>query len=214
MGNVIMDTGNIAEARYGTGEEPPELQSDMVATRDPEGKGIEFHVSMRSWTQRDMEELIVEAAARVVVGEYGNNKLAKLVEERCIAIVTAQADKHLYTVAADVLDRPILPKYPYQKPDAQPVTMREFIGLTGRDYLEARVDNSGNPTTDRHYSKSRLQHIVESCVHRSFKTEIEKATNAAISEFQKAIKLQHDAFLDAEKKRLRDALAKATGATP
>jgi len=214
MSNEIIDTGDIAYAQLGTNDEPTEPRSNMVATKEPEGKGIEFHVSMRSWTQRDMEELIVEAAARVVVGEYGNNKLAKLVEERCIAIVTAQADKHLAGVAADVLDRPIIPKYPYQKPDAQPMTMREFIGLTGRDYLESRVDNSGNQTTDRHYSKPRLQHIVEVAVHRSFKTEIEKATNAAISEIQKAIKAQHDAFLDAEKKRLREALTKATGGAP
>ena len=211
MSNVIIDTSDIADAQLGTNDDPTELSSNMVATKEPEGNGIEFHVSMRSWTQRDMEELIVEAAARVVVGEYGNNKLAKLVEERCISIVTAQADKHLAGVAADVLDRPIIPKYPYQKPDAAPMTMREFIGLTGRDYLEARVDNSGNPTTDRHYSKPRLQHIVECAVHRSFKTEIEKATNAAISEVQKAIKAQHDAFLVAEKKRLREALDKVIG---
>jgi hypothetical protein len=211
MSNTIVDTHDIAEAQFSENDEPPEAQTSMVATKDPEHKGIEFHVSMRDYTKRDMEELIVEAAARVVVGEYGNNKLAKLVEERCIAIVTTQADKHLAGVTADILDRPIMPKYPFAKPDANPMTMREFIGLTGRDYLEARVDNSGAPTTDRHYSKTRLQHIVECAVHRTFKTEIEKATSAAILEIQKAIKTQHEAFLAAEKARLAAALAKMTG---
>lgn len=211
MSNTIIDTHDIADAQYSGNDEPHEVQTSMVATKEPERKGIEFHVSMRDYTQRDMEELIVEAAARVVVGEYGNNKLAKLVEERCIAIVTAQADKHLAGIAADIIDRPILPKYPFQKPDANPMTMREFIGLTGRDYLEARVDNSGAATTDRHYSKPRLQHIVEGAVHRTFKVEIEKATAVAISEIQKAVKAQYESFLAAEKARLAAALAKLTG---
>jgi hypothetical protein len=90
--------------------------------------------------------------------------------------------------------------------------MREFIGLTGQAYLTARVDNSGNPTTDSYYSKSRIQFFVEKFMETAFKREIEKATNAAIIEVRKAIEDNHKAFLEAEKARFRDALAKVTTA--
>lgn len=207
MSNEITSTTDMAEAEWDGHSEPSDVQTDMTATTKPEG-GIEFYVQMRDYTKRDMEELIVEAAARVVVGNYGNNVIAKKVEERCIALVTEMADKHLAGVARDIIDQPILPKYPFMKADAAPMTMREFIGLTGRDYLEARVDTAGKPTTDRIYSKSRLQYLVEGCVDRHYKNEIEKATNAAIAEAKNAIAAQYKAFLEAEKARFREALAK------
>ena len=208
MANEITSTNDMAEAEWDGRSEPSDVQADMTATREPENKGIEFFVQMRDYTKRDMEELIIEAAARVVVGNYGNNVIAKKVEERCIALVTEMADKHLAGVTRDIIDQPIMPKYPFMKADAAPMTMREFIGLTGRDYLEARVDTSGQPTTDRSYSKSRLQCLVEGCVNRLYKNEIEKATNAAIAEAKNAIAAQHKAFLEAEKARFREAMAK------
>lgn len=213
MANEIHSTAEMAEAEWDGRSDRPEpggfeVETDMVATHEPEGRGIEFHVSMRDYTQRDMEALIVEAAARVIVGEYGNNKLAKLVEDRCIALSVEKIDKHLASVTAEIIDQPILPKYPGFKTDARPMTMREFIGLTGREYLTAYVDNSGDPTTDRHYGKTRIQGMVEKFMSRAFQNEIEKATNAAIAEIQNAVKAQHAALLTAEKKRLSDALAK------
>ncbi len=210
MSNEITSTHDIAETEWDGHGEPDEVQTDMVATKEAEGRGIEFHVSMRDYTQRDMESLIVEAAARVLVGEYGNAKLAKLIEERCITLTTAQADKALASVTADIIDQPITPKYPFMKADAAPMTMREFIGLTGRDYLTAYVDSSGKPTTDRHYGKTRIQHLVEMYMQRQFESQITKATNAAINEIHTAIRAKHDAFLNAEKARVRDALAKVT----
>lgn len=210
MSNEITSTTEMAEAEWDGHSEPANVDTDMTATKKPEG-GIEFYVQMRDYTKRDMEGLIVEAAARVIVGNYGNNVLAKMVEDRCIALVTAAADKHLAGVTAEIIDQPIMPKFPFiTKPDQKPVTMREFIGLTGRAYLEERVDGSGNPSSDSWSTKPRMQHLVEGCVGRTFKNEIEKATNAAIAEVQREIKAKHDAFLAAEKARLREALAKVT----
>lgn len=211
MSNVIITTHEMAEAEWNPGEEPRDVDTNMVATREPEGKGIEFHVSMRTYTQHDMEDLIVEAAARTLVGKIGDARLAKLLEERCISMVTQKVDAHLKGVTADIIDQPITPKYPFMKADEKPMTMREFIGLTGRDYLEGRVDSSGNPTTDRTYSKPRLQHLVQSAMERTFKLEMEKATNAALSEVQKEIRSRHEAMIAAEKKRLQDAMARLVG---
>uniref|UniRef100_UPI0011848CFC hypothetical protein n=1 Tax=Mesorhizobium amorphae TaxID=71433 RepID=UPI0011848CFC len=68
MTNEIVSTHDLAETEWDGHSEPQDVDTAMVATKEPEGKGIEFHVSMRDYTFRDMRELIVEAAARVVVG--------------------------------------------------------------------------------------------------------------------------------------------------
>lgn len=207
----ITSTHEMAEAEWDGHSEPQDVDTNMVATKEAEGEGIEFHVSMRSYTKRDMEELIVEAAARVVVGNYGSNVIAKKVEERCIALVTSMADKHLASVTAEIIDQPVTPKFPFiSKGDEKPVTMREFIGLTGRAYLEARVNGAGEPSTDSWSTKPRIQHLAEIHMQRAFKAEIEKATNAAVVEVRAAVKAAHDAFLNAEKTRFREALAKVS----
>ncbi len=210
MRNEITSTSDIDEREWDGHSEPKDVRTDMIATRTPENRGIEFHVSMRDYTQKDMEELIVEAAARVVVGNYGNSKLAKLIEDRCIALTTQAADEALASISADIIDQPITPKYPFMKADEKPCTMREFIGLTGRDYLTAYVDSAGKPTTDRRYGKTRIQHIVEMYMQRAFDQEIRQATNAAFAEINNAIRNRQEAFLEAEKSRFRDALASVT----
>ena len=208
MSNEITSTAEMAEQDWDGHSEPSDVDTDMVATKEVEGKGIEFHISMRDYTMHDMEALIVEAAANILVGKVGNDRLAKMIEAKTIELVTAKADRALEAVSAVIIDEPILPKYPFMKADEKPMTMREFLGLTGRDYLEGYVDSSGKPTTDRHYGKRRIQHIVEQAMQVQFKREIEKATSAAIGEVQTAIRARHDAMLAAEKKRFHEALAK------
>jgi hypothetical protein len=98
--------------------------------------------------------------------------------------------------------------------------MRELIGLTGRAYLEARVNASGEASTDSWSTKPRIQHLAERYMECAFKTEIEKATNAAIAEVKNAIAAQHKAFLEAKAgvvvsepiaiKRSREAAASRT----
>lgn len=206
-GNHITDTAEIEESQWDGNGEPNEVQSDLVATREPEGRGIEFNVSMRDYTLRDMEGLIVEAAARVLVGEYGNNKLAKLIDERCMALTVEKIDKRLATVTAEIIDQPLTPKYSFTKADEKPVTMREFIALTGQAYLTAYVNSSGNPASG-YDGKPRIQHLVDAHMQRAFKNEIEKATNAAIVEIRKGVEAQHQEFLAKERARFRDALSK------
>lgn len=208
--NEITSTHALAEDAWdGNSDEGLDVQSDIVATEGASGRGIEFHVSMRNYTQHDMEGLIVEAAARVIVGECGNNKLAKLVEERCLALTTKKVDAHLASVTDAIIDTPIIPKFQFSgKSDDKPVTMREFIGLTGQAYLTQRVDSNGKPSTDGYYSKPRMQYLIETAMQSRFDTEIKKATNTVIADVQKAISDHHKAFLESEKARLREGLSK------
>ncbi len=201
--NEILNTGDMQ------GDEFSEPSSHLVATEKAEGKGIEFHVSMRGHTMADMEALIVEAGTRMLMGRFDDKALGNLIEDKCIQQVTAKADAALHAVTHEIIDQPLTPAFG----DKKPVTMREFIGLTGREYLTERVDREGKPTTGNGWGSSptytRIELLVESYMQKHFRREIEKATNAAITEVQQAIKANHAAFIEAEKARLRTALGKA-----
>lgn len=205
--NLITDTSELAEK---FGEE--ERETNMEATResDPTAQ-IEFHVQMRAWTQRDMHDLIIEAATRQLVGRNASETtLSKAIQESAIAAITARADERLAKVSAEIIDQPVLAK-PFDK--NEPVTMRDMIGLYAKEYLSEPVGNDGKPITDNYYrssAKPRMVWIVERALDQKFKVEIEKATNAAIGEIQTAIREQHKALLSAETARIRDAIAKAT----
>ena len=209
--NEIINTTDIALDQYDAGDGDFETLAEaaqMNATHEPD-KGISFHVQMQGYTQSAMDELIVEAAARLIVGRRADNTVAKQIEELCIKQVTDKANAALHAVTNEILDQPLIPNFG----EKQPVTMREFIGLTGREYLSERVGNDGKPVTDswgRSSSQSRIEWLVNNAMQRQFKSEIEKATNAAIAEVQKAIRDQHAAFLVVEKARLREALNKVT----
>lgn len=201
----ITSTAEMAEADWSPGEEPEDVRTDIVATTEAEGRGIEFHVSMRDYTQRDMEELIIEAAARMIVGRHNDREMAKVIEAKCIEQITARADKALLAVTAEIIEQPITPGYG----DKKPVTMREFLGLYGREYLSEKVGSDGKPDKSAYRSVTRMEWLVSRYMDNAFKTEIEKATNAAIAEIKAGIAAKHKALLDAEKARFREYLAKA-----
>mgnify|MGYP000911135257 FL=1 len=185
--------------------DPDEPVADLMATREPQGQGIEFHVSMHDYTMRDMERLIVEAAARMLLGGYGDARLRELVQEKCIEQVSAKADAVLATVTAEIIDQPVISALGR----GQPVTMRDFIALTGREYLTQTVDREGKPTISSYNSAGpRISQIVSAHMSRAFAREIEAATNAAVREVQAAVAAEHKRIIEAEKARFLAALNK------
>lgn len=210
MSNPIFDTGSLAELR----DLDPDVEiSNMEATKVATEAPMEFHVQMRGHTFRDMEDLIVNAAAHQLVGRYGGTEsLRKQIEAKTIDHVTRRADAVLAGVSAEIIDQPMMPKFTGSKDT--PITMREFIGLTGRAYLAELVGSDGKPAASSSWGSSnqvsRIQYLVQQAMFSKFKNEIEAATNAAIGEIRAEIKAKHDNFLAAEKKRLADALAKLT----
>lgn len=206
----ITSTSDMAEAEWDGDSEPDDVRSDIVATTEPEGRGIEFAVSMRDYTMRDMEALIVEAAAQMIVGRRGEREMAKAIEQRCIELIDAKARAALDAVTTEIIDQPVTPSFG----DKKPVTMREFIGLTGRAYLTEIVGHDGGPPSDSYRRSSdnmaRVAWLVQRAMDAKFKAEIEKATNAAVAEVRAAIHAQHAALIAAEKQRFAEALAKLT----
>lgn len=210
MSNTITDTSEMGLVEFDHEGEPGEVQNDLVATKAVEGQGIEFHVSMRDHTLRDMEALIVEAAAQLIVGKRNERELARSIEAKCIEMVNAKATAKLEAVTSEIIDMPVTPQW---ATDKKPVTMREMIGLFGREFLTEAVGNDGKPVTDswsRQHSKTRMEYLVGRAMEAKFKAEIEKSTNAVVNEIKAAITTRHTAMLAAEKARFMEALAKVS----
>ncbi len=203
--NEITSTSDLADDLRDSSEEPSDPRTGMAATKEPEGRGLEFHISMRDYTMRDMEDLIVQAAAKQIIGFRNDQQVVKAIEQKCIELVDHKASKALESVTAAIIDQPLTPAFGEKKP----VTMREFLGLYGREYLTEPVGNDGKPGRggwDK--DRSRIEWLVSKHLDRHFKAEIEKATNAVITEIRREIEAQHKAFLAEEKTRFRLALEK------
>ena len=205
MTTPFLDTTDLAELV--DFDEDSQPQSDLSATvqSDPDAK-IEFHVQMKSWTIRDMEDMIVEASARQIVGKIDRpTDMAKAIEARVRALLIEKADKRLAEVTAEIIDQPVTPNYG----DKKPVTMREMIGLYGREYLAQMVGNDGQPSTCYYADKkTRMAYLVEKAMDVKFKNEITAANNSAISEIQQMIRKQHGQMVASEKARIRAAIDK------
>ena len=205
MSNEITSTDEIAEAEWNGDGEPNDVRSDIVATKDPEHRGMEFHVSLRDYTLRDMEDLIVEAAARQIVGQRSDTAMAKKIEAKCVELVNAQAEAALAKVTAEIIDQPMTASFG----DKKPVTMREFIGLYGREYLTEKVDTEGMPSSGGYGSRSmaRIEYLTNKLLDGKFRQDIEKASHAAVAAVQAEMRAKHKAILETEVARFRAALA-------
>lgn len=195
----IVDTGDLSE----------EPQSHLVASEESKpNERIEFHVQMRGWTASEMDELIVEAAARLIVGKRGDRDYAKEIEARCQELVTAKIDGHLSGVTDAIIDQPLTPAFAGSA--KEPVTMRELIGLYGREYLTQKVDrHTGKPETAGYRDgMPRIEYLVRRHMDSKFEGELTRAVNATVSEIQANVRARLDAVLIAEKARMRDALDK------
>lgn len=188
-------------------DEDEPMESDLTATEEPSAApGMQFHISMNGYTMSDFERMVVDAAATLLVKGWGDAALSKRIEDRCIELVTAKVDKHLATVTSEIIDRPLIPKIG----KGEPVTMREFIGLTGAEYLSQRVSSDGKPATDSWGSYgSRMEFLVSRAMEQKFKVDMDKASREAVTQIQLAIKARHEALLAESKKMIGEAIAKA-----
>ncbi|GAA0623494.1 hypothetical protein [Thalassospira tepidiphila] len=207
MADKIIDTDELAEieADGEWGDEEQEV-SDIAATEQATGDKMEFHVQMRGYTLADMEDLIIGAAARQLLGAHNNTKLAKDIQDRCVELTRKHADEALSKVTAEIIDQPIMPSFGSK----EPVTMREFIGLCGREYLTEWVDRSGKPSRDV-YSTNRMPRaafIAQQCLEKVFEKEIKTATSMVIGEIKTAVRASHEKFIEEEKARVLEAINK------
>lgn len=180
----------------------------LRATDAPTSDRMQFHVQMDGYTQGAMESLIVEAAARIIIGRSKDTAITKQIEIRCAELLTKKIDERLEKITAEIISQPVMSE---RHGKATPITMGEMVGLVGRDYLSEMVDNSGKAKTPDSWGfrpfGTRAQWLAFQALKNKFKFETESATAGAVSEIQAEIRAAHNAFLDAEKARFRQALA-------
>jgi hypothetical protein len=207
-GKKIMDESEIVEALDDDAfEDQISDHEGLEATTAPAASGMEFFVQMKGYRVGEFEDAVVEAAARLLVGKRNEAEMARRIEARCVELVTAKIDARLETVSAEIVDQPMTPLFASGK--SEPVTMREFIGLVGREYLTTMLDRDGKPTKGGAFDRTgerRIDAILRSVLDRDFKAGIERATKSLISEMRVMIQADLDKVAAAEKERIRKSL--------
>ena len=95
------------------------------------------------------------------------------------------------------------------------MTMRDLIGLHGREYLEQKVTSDGKPyRSGEHYGGpfgTRVEWIVAQQINGLFKNEVERATREMIANVKNEFKKAHDALLQEQISNIKTALSKVMG---
>lgn len=202
--NTIMDSGNLAEER---GDFETEI-ADLTATNEPSDAGMNFHVQMHGYTTADFEDMIVRVAADKLLSRSNEKALSKEVEVRTLELLSSKMDAVLEPITADILDQPLMPEG-FGSANKTPMTMREFIGLCGREFLETKVDRDGNPTTSTRFggfSETRVERLVRVLIDKKFKDEINAQTLEVVKELKAAAQRKLDEVIQEERERLTKAL--------
>jgi len=199
---AIIDSDEFNEALEIDSDSDP---LDISSHAQPTGSGMEFHVKMDSYTLHGVEDMIVHTAAKQLISGYGDASLKKRVEEAAAEMLSQKINSVLEGVAKDIMDQPMTPKFPGSK--SEPVTLREFVGLCGREYLSQQVDREGNPASGRYGGNSpRVEFIISSVLNKQFKAAIDAATSEIRKEAAAAIEARLKSMIDDERKRIADAV--------
>ena len=188
-----------------TGEE---IEGEFTATIEPQNRGLEFHLQMSGYQFDALEEAVVQAAAARIVGGQNKSAIAKRIEDAAISLLTKKIDAALEPITAEILDRPMIPTV-FGK--GEPVTLREFVGLCGREYLDQYVDEKGAPAKYDAYSRNetRASRLIRQIIDHKFGEEIKKASYELTTQARAEIKKRQDELIAAERKRIAEALSSA-----
>ena len=210
--NKIIEGQEIAEQiAEETGEwEGEGLQelSDMDATEGPVSppSRMEFHVQMGGYTLSALEGVIIEAAAAQLSRKLPSD-VNKRVQEEAIKMADKAITDKLAPIAKDLFDQPILTdKFVTKKAD-QALTLREYIGLVGREFLTMKVDHEGKPAGNFERGEPRINRIVSDVLDERFAADIK----AAFEELRKEARAALDAKLNAAIAEERERLSKSLG---
>jgi hypothetical protein len=198
--NTILDAGNLAEMLGDDGEYSE--TSDLTSTHEPEAAGMSFHVQMNGYTLGNFEEMVIRTAADLLLNSgASDDRLKKLVEERAISLISAKADAHLDLVSTQVMNQPMM------SGGKDALTVAEYIGLVGRDYLTTPVDRDGNPSKS-FYDKGvpRIERVVATVMDKKFKDEIAAGLSALTKELKAMAAVKLDALIVEERERVATAL--------
>jgi hypothetical protein len=185
---------------------PSDVGDIVATTTGAPPTGISFNVEMRGHTMEDMETLIIHAAAAKILGKYQDRQIAKDIQDVCLTQINDKINAQMDSVTTDIMEQPLISGMLAEK---NPITMKDYVGLTTRDYLTQLVDENGNTKTSSSYystKTTRLEFIVNRIITRQLKLEIEEATHSMIQEIQIALRAEQNRILAEEKAKITAAL--------
>lgn len=132
------------------------------------------------WSAREMFDAIVRAASeRIVEGTQRDLRaaVAKSAQE--------QIDAQVGAVVSGVLDGMIQPTNEWGEAKGAPMSLREMVGKTARDYLGTKVNKEG-VASSYDANTTRLNYLVSQVVAKEFdyrmQSEVKKAVELARAE--------------------------------
>lgn len=196
----------IAEETCDWEDENAQEIADMGATqgdKSGEPQTMDFHVQMRSYTLANLEQVIIEAAAKQVrTGLPANTD--KLIQEKAIELADKAITAKLEPITRELFDQPMLSTRYREK---EPLTLSEYIGLVGKDFLTTRVKRDGTPTTSSYdHGEPRINRIIAEVLEKRFQKEISEAFADLRNHVKARLDVELNAVIEAERKRLADSL--------
>ena len=165
-----------------------------------------FEVSMPPYAIEALERDVITAAALQLIAKFNERDLKKRIEEMAISILNERVNERLSEITREIFDQPVSTPFGTSK---EPMTINDFIGMAGRDYLTRPVDHNGNPNKDGYgynSGQTRIAWLIRTELDHRFKRDMEKAASQGIAEIQKRARQRLDEMIEGEKDRLRKAL--------
>lgn len=199
MSELIMDSGNLAEALDMRLDDEGEDLSDLTGTKSADPETMDFHVQMRGYTMRDFEQMVVHAAAHQLVG---GRTFKSEIEAKVSEIANSKLNSKLSDVMKDVMTMTVI------KRGSENITLGQMIGMEAKDYLTQKVGGDGKPSDgwSSRDAKPRVEWLVQKFVQDHFAKEIKAAMDSMMSEIRGQMKLQLDQIIQAERARLLASL--------
>lgn len=194
-----MDSGNIAELEELDCQEAEDL-ADLTATETEKPNTMDFHVQMNGYTMADFENMVVNAAARQLLG--GRTFQADI-KEKVNEIASSKLNDRLTAELKDLMNITVM------KRGSEDISLRQMIGMEAKDYLTETVNSNGKTTTDsweRRNGLTRLQWIASNVFREAFKKELEQAFKDLRTELASAIQNKIKTAIDEQRKQVADAL--------
>jgi len=187
---VLIDSANVAEIE---GYDDETEISDLSATKQEAADTMDFHVQMR-----DFESLVIHAAAQQLIS---GRDFKSGIQARAIEIANEKMNAQLMDTLGDVM------KITVSTRGKDVVTLGQMVGMEAKDYLTAMVKSDGEPVT-AYYDKGqpRVAWLVGQYVKKHFAAEIKTAMDGMTADIRTAISAQITNAIDAERKRVSEAL--------
>jgi hypothetical protein len=163
---------------------------------------MDFHVQMRGYNLDTLETIVIEAAAKQIARGLGDD-VPNRVQDEAIKLASKAIDDKLSPIVSDLFEQPILSRS-YAKEET--LTLREYIGLVGSQFLTTKVTRDGEPAGVYDRGEPRINQIISKVLEKRFKKEIEAEFAKLRDEVRDQIASKLDETIESERQRMADSI--------